>query len=563
MEDLLIEYSDVFAKTDFDLGNFTAIEHSIDTKDAKPIKQRMRRTPACFADEEESHLQKMLDAGVIKPSISDWASAPVLIRKRDGSVRWCIDYRALNAVTVKDVFPLPLIEECLDTLADNTWYSKLDANSAYWQVRIKPEDRKKTAFITKFGLFECIKMSFGLCNAPGTYARVMNLLLRGLTWKTVLAFLDDILVLGTDFQSHLNNLREIFQRFRKYQLKLKPRKCQLFRKSVEFLGRKVSQNGLQIGKQHLEPVKDWPVPTCTREVEQFLGFANYHRSFIKNYAKISSPMYEVTGKKPFSWNHDRQLAFMDLKEKLLEAPVLTLPNNRDYFILDTDASQNAIGAELIQVQKGKERTIAYGSFVLTPEQKRYCTTRKELLAVVRFTRQFRHYLLGRQFTVRTDHSSLTWLLNFKEPQAQLARWMEELSQYDMVIKHRPGRHHTNADGLSRIPDRTAECPNFRPEIELRQLPCGGCAYCTRAHKNWTKFIQDVDEAVSLTKKVHKRSKPVRNMASAMTRLFGMTEELSVKSETNTENDMVKHCPEIGQDNLQAKCAPEIAENWDA
>ena len=523
LKKLLIQYSDVFAKTDFDLGNFTAIEHSIDTGDAKPVKLRMRRTPLCFANEEEAHLQKMLDAGVIQPSISEWASAPVLIRKRDGGVRWCIDYRCLNSLTVKDTFPLPLIDQCLDTLADNLWFSKLDANSAYWQVKIKPSDRKKTAFITKYGLFECVKMSFGLCNAPGTYARVMNLLLRGLTWRTVLAFLDDILVLGTDFQTHLANLKEIFERFRQYQLKLKPGKCQLFRKSVEFLGRKVSKNGLQIGAQHLQPVKDWPIPTCTREIESFLGFANYHRSFIKNYAKITQPLYEITGKKPFKWNLNRQLAFEKVKKKLLTAPVLSLPNNRDYFILDTDASDKAIGAELIQIQDGKERTIAYGSLVLTPEQRRYCTTRKELLAVVRFTRQFRHYLLGRQFTVRTDHSSLTWLMGFKEPQAQLARWLEELSQYDMIIQHRPGKLHVDADSLSRIPDKVKFCPNYTADMDLTRLPCKGCSYCTRAHKNWSKFLKDVDEAVTLTKRVHKPTKLVKNIGSAMVKLFGHPE----------------------------------------
>ncbi len=198
----------------------------------------MRRTPACFVGEEEAHLKKMLEAGVIEESTSEWASSPVLIRKRDGSVRWCIDYRALNKVTVKDVFPLPLVDDCLDTLACNNWFSKLDANSAYWQVGIKPEDRSKTAFHTKYGLYEHVKMGFGLCNAPATYARVMNLVLRGLNWKTVLAFLDDILVLGKDVDEHLVNLGDIFQRLRKYGLKLKPRNVCSFSVKLNFLEEK-------------------------------------------------------------------------------------------------------------------------------------------------------------------------------------------------------------------------------------------------------------------------------------------------------------------------------------
>lgn len=214
LQDVLLSYSDVFAQNEFDLGNFTAIEHNIDTGDAAPIKQRLRRTPACYVGEEEKHLNKLLDAGVIEPSISEWASAPVLVRKKDGTLRWCVDYRALNKVTKKDVFPLPLVYECLDTLTGNVWFSKLDANWAYLQVKVKDSDKGKTAFITKYGSFQFNRMGFGLCNAPGTFSRVMNLVLRGLHWNSVLAFLDDILVLGKDFHEHLSNIKEVLERFR-------------------------------------------------------------------------------------------------------------------------------------------------------------------------------------------------------------------------------------------------------------------------------------------------------------------------------------------------------------
>jgi hypothetical protein len=347
----------------------------------------------------------------------------------------------------------------------------------------------------------------------------MNLVLRGLTWNTVLAFLDDILVLGSDFQSHLTNLRHVFERFRKYQLKLKPRKCVLFTNTVEFLGRKVSTDGLEIGNQHLKPVQDWPRPTCTRHVERFLGFAKYHRSFIKDFAKVSGPLYEITGKAKFQGKKPQQQAFDRLKALLLSAPVLALPNKNDHYILDTDASDRAIGAELIQVQNGEERVIAYGSFILTPEQRRYCITRKELFDIVRFTRQFKHYKLGRQFTVRTDHSSLTWLLGLKEPQGQLTRWMEELSQYDMVIKHRPGKNNGNADELSRIIEDDAACPNYLSGVELKKLSCRGYKYCQKAHEAWTKFLLDVDEVVPLTKRKRVYCHP-RDVSTAMIRLFG-------------------------------------------
>jgi hypothetical protein len=291
---LLLEFSDVFAKDEFDLGSFSDIEHEIETGDARPIKQRMRRVPRCFENEEKGHLDKLESAGIIEPSNSEWASAPVLVRKRDGSIRWCIDYRKLRTVTKKDVYPLPLIDQCLDTLAGNQWFSKLDANSTYYQIRIKKSDRPKTAFTTKYGLFQFVRMSFGLCNAPGTYARVMNLVLRGLTWNIVLAFLDDILVMGKTFDDHLRNLRIVFESFRTYGLKLKPRKCDLFKEEVVFLGRKVDKTGISMGDEYVEAVRNWPTPTATKQVEQFLRFVNYHRNCISHFADVAYPLHKFT-----------------------------------------------------------------------------------------------------------------------------------------------------------------------------------------------------------------------------------------------------------------------------
>ena len=192
--------------------------------------------------------------------------------------------------------------------------------------------------------------------------------------------------------------------------------------------------------------------------------------------------------------------FMGLREALISAPALVLPNSEDKFILDTDASDKAIGAELIQVQGGQEKVVSYGSYALTKEQRKYCTTRKELLAVVRFTRQYRHYLLGRRFTIRTDHSSLTWLLNFREPQGQIARWLEEVSQYDMLVTHRPGKKHVNADALSRRPHEEG-CMEYKETVELDLLPCGGCKYCRRAHYNWGSFLEEVDDVIPLALQV--------------------------------------------------------------
>ncbi len=206
-----------------------------------------------------------------------------------------------------------------------------------------------------------------------------------------------------------------------YQLRLKPKKCSLFQRKVEFLGRWVSPEGLEPSEGDIATVRDWATPKSTKDTERFLGLVNYHRGFIKDYAKRAVPLYQLTGKQPFIWEEEQELAFQDLKNALVSAPVLGLPNATDDFILDTDASDYAIGAQLVQVQGGLERVIAYGSFAQTKEQRNYCTTRKELLAVVRFTRLYRHYLLGRQFILRTDHNSLTWLMSFKEPQGLKAR----------------------------------------------------------------------------------------------------------------------------------------------
>lgn len=496
LKTLLMDFADIFSTDEYDLGLFKGIEHSIDTDNARPIKQRMRRTPPQFLGEEEQHLEKMTKADVMEPSVSEWASPPVLIRKSDGKVRYAIDYRKLNAVTKKDVYPLPLIEECLDTLAGNEWFSKLDANSAYWQIKVKEEDRPKTAFITKYGLFQFKRMSFGLCNAPATYARAMDLLLRGLTWHIVLCFLDDILVMGKSFEDHLDNLKGVFERFRQYGIKLKPQKCDLCKAEVSFLGRTVNKAGMAIGDEYVEAVNRWKIPKNTKEVEQFLGFVNYHRTFISHYSEIANPLTKLTGKKPFQWGPEQQQAFDNLKAALQNTPLLTLPNSKDQFILDTDASDVAIGAELIQVQDGVERVVAYGSFSLSSAQRRYCTTRKELLAIVRFTQHFRHYLLGRAFTVRTDHSSLRWLMSFREPQGQLARWLEVLSQYEMTIQHRPGKSHINADVLSRY-SIDQPCPGMSIFVKPENLPCGGCKHCVRVHEQWQDFV-DIDNVIPLS-----------------------------------------------------------------
>ena len=351
---------------------------------------------------------------------------------------------------------------------------------------------------SKDGLFEFLRMPFSLCNAPATFQRAIQLVFRGMTWKEVLTYFDDINVLGMGFEDHLKNLHKVFEHLQENNLKLKPRKCKFFQTKVPFLGKHTTRDGLAVDPRKIEAVVSWSVPKSKRDVESFLGFVNYHRHHIKDYANLAALLYSVTGKKvEFEWGESQQAAFESLREALVCTPVLTYPNPIDEFILDTDASGTAIGAELIQVQGGEERVISYGSFMLTPPQRKYCTTRLELLALVRFTREYRHYLLGRKFTVCTDHSSLAWLMRFRHLQGMLVCWLEELNQYDMVIQHRPGVKHGNADGLSRLPDPLPYCDCYEAVATLESLPCGGCDFCSHLHHQWSRFEVDVDDVIPL------------------------------------------------------------------
>ena len=450
---LLVEYSDIFANNDSDYGHTNKVCHNIPTGDSPPIRQQLRRIPLYRRDEVKKLLQDMRARQVIRPSNSPWASPIVLVRKRDGSTRFCVDYRKVNTVTRKDAYPLPRVDDTLDTLAGSKWFSTLDLISGYWQVEVDQKDREKTAFTTPEGLFEFNVMPFGLCNAPATFQRLMDLVLAGLQWSSCLVYLDDVIVTGKTFSEHLLRLKEVFDRLREAKLKLKPSKCAFCKSKVTFLGHIVSTEGVITDPGKVDKVKHWPQPTSRKEVQQFLGLANYYRRFVKDFATIARPLHKLTEKTAkFQWTEQCQAAFEKLRNLLTTAPVLAFPDYDRPFILDTDASDTGLGAVLSQVDcEGKEHVIAYASRTLSKAERAYCVTRKELLAVVTFVHQFRPYLIGRKFTLRTDHGSLTWLSNFKHPEGQMARWLEKLQEYNFEIIHRRGRQHQNADSLSRLP----------------------------------------------------------------------------------------------------------------
>jgi hypothetical protein len=342
----------------------------------------------------------MLDRGVIQPSSSAWASPVVLVTKKDGSTRFCIDYRKFNDFTSKDAYPLPRIDDTLDALAGSVYFSTLDLYSGYWQVAMDEKDREKTAFTTRHGLYEWRVLPFGLATAPSTFERLIELVLHGLTWSLCLVYLDDIIVFGKGFDQALDNLETIWIRLREANLKLKPTKCFLFRAQVPFLGHVVTREGICVDPAKTEAVDNWPVPTRVKDVRAFLGLASYYRRYIQDFASIAAPLVALTKKdipRNPPWSDACQNAFNQHKLALVNPPILSYPlRDGGSFYLSTDASNDALGAVLEQDQTDpdgivRRKVIAYGSKTLTRAQRSYCATHKELLAVVVFCEHFKYY----------------------------------------------------------------------------------------------------------------------------------------------------------------------------
>ncbi|XP_041929087.1 uncharacterized protein LOC121693610 [Alosa sapidissima] len=399
----------------------------------------------------------MAAAGVIEPSSSPWAAPAILVRKKDGSWRFCVEYRRLNQVTRKDSYPLPRIDDALDSIAGSCWFSSLDLRSGYWQIELAPEARPKTAFTIGQGLWQFRVLHFGLCNGPANFERLMERVLAGIPRTCCVIYLDDIMCHATDFTGAIGHLEKVFDAIRGAGLKLHPKKCHLFRRQTGFLGHVVGAAGVATDPAKVETVRRWPVPRDGAELRSFLGLASYYRRFIRDFATVASPLHRLTHKgQLFEWTRECDAAFRRLQRALYEAPVLAFPDPRLPFILDTDASDVGVGAVLSQAGEQGEQVVAYFSRSLDRAEKNYCMTRRELLAVVA-VRHFRTYLYGKRFLLRTDHASLTLLLNFKEPEGQMARWLEALQDYDMEIRHRAGRLHGNADALSRRPCAADQC----------------------------------------------------------------------------------------------------------
>jgi hypothetical protein len=448
---VITSYADVFAEPGGPLGRTTLVEHDINTGDAVPIREKLRRYAPKQLQIIDEEVDRMLAQDVIERSESPWSSPIVIVKKKDGSARMCLDVRKLNKVTKKDAYPLPRIDHALSSLRGGRFFCTMDLQSGYWQLPLAEGAKEKTAFSApRRGQFQFKVMPFGLCNAPASFERFMERVLEGLQWESCLVYLDDIIVSGSSVENLAENLSRILGRLRSAGLKLKPSKCTMFGKQVSYLGHVVSEKGVACDPTKVESVRDWPTPQNLHDVRSFLGLAGYYREYMESFSSLAEPLFHLTRKNvPFLWSEECESAFQALKGRLTSAPILAYPDPSKPYILDTDCSLNGMGAVLSQIQDGKERVVAYASKTLSRSQRNYCTTMRELLAVVTFVKHFRHYLFGPPFVIRTDHASLVWLSNFKHPEGMLARWITSLEPYDFRIIHRKGVEHGNADGLSR------------------------------------------------------------------------------------------------------------------
>ena len=453
---LLEKYKHVFEWSEFCPTSTTLTEHKINTGNAAPIRQRPYRLPQAAQKEVQRQVDEMLKNQVIEESQSPWASPIILVKKKceegqEQKFRFCIDFRKLNEVTVKDSNTLPPIDDTVHALGCSKYFSTLDLLTGYWQVPLAEEDKEKTAFIANQKLYQFVKMPFGLNNAPSTFQRLMDTLLRNMTWKYCLVYLDDVIVYSNDFSSHLKRLEVILARFEAAELKLKPSKCCFGMDEVNYLGYKISSKGLQPDHSKTESIAKMPTPSSKDEIKRFLGMLSYYRRFIPNFSTTAACLFELTKDKVvFQWTREAENAFKILKQQLLQAPILLYPDFDLKFSIYTDASNVGIGAALTQVVDGVIHPIAYASRQLSSTERNYSTSEKEMLAIVWASKHFQSYIYGRHVKFFTDHKPLSTITRAKEPTGRLYTLLLKLQDLDYSIVYCPGKHNNLADLLSRL-----------------------------------------------------------------------------------------------------------------
>ncbi|KAL0553793.1 hypothetical protein IC582_007697 [Cucumis melo] len=446
-EPVVRDYPDVFPEELPGLPPHREVEFAIELESGTvPISRAPYRMAPAELKELKVQLQELLDKGFIRPSVSPWGAPVLFVKKKDGSMRLCIDYRELNKVTVKNRYPLPRIDDLFDQLQGATVFSKIDLRSGYHQLRIKDEDVPKTAFRSRYGHYEFIVMSFGLTNAPAVFMDLMNRVFREFLDTFVIVFIDDILIYSKTEAEHEEHLRMVLQTLRDNKLYAKFSKCEFWLKQVSFLGHVVSKDGVSVDPAKIEAVTGWTRPSTVSEVRSFLGLAGYYRRFVENFSRIATPLTQLTRKgAPFVWSKACEDSFQTLKQKLVTAPVLTVPDGSGSFVIYSDASKKGLGCVLMQ--QGK--VVAYASRQLKSHEQNYPTHDLELAAVVFALKIWRHYLYGEKIQIFTDHKSLKYFFTQKELNMRQRRWLELVKDYDCEILYHPGKANVVADALSR------------------------------------------------------------------------------------------------------------------
>ncbi len=469
---MLKRCSGVWRRPDEKLGADVPFRYHLETTTEKPINQGPRRLHPTRMMQAQTEVDRMRDLDVIEASRSPWASPIVLIEKKDGGIRFCVDYRKLNEITVSDAYPLPRCDDLLGSLAGCSFFTALDMEAGYWQIPMSEESKSKTAFVTPFGAWQFKVLPFGLKNAPAVFQRTMDAVLAGVKWVNCLVYIDDVLIYSKSFEEHLKAIEEVFSRLVQHNFKLKPSKCDVLKPELLFLGHLISAQGLKPNPKKVDAVERCPTPATVKEVESFLGLTGYFRKFVKDYALIAKPLYGL--KAEFTWNADCQQAFETLKLALCNPPLLAHPVATAPFILETDACDIGLGAVLLQIgEDGREHPVEYASRLIRVHERNWPVREKEALAILWGCEHFEVWLLQQPFIVRTDHLSLQWL--HKAVGGRLERWAMRLQKFTYKVVAKRGKHNAAADFLSRsgldvAPEHT-HSDEFTSEMVLATRTC--------------------------------------------------------------------------------------------
>ena len=395
--------------------------------------------------EIQRQVEELIAKGLVRESLSPCAVPALLVPKKDGSMRMCVDSRAINKITIKYRHPIPRLEDMLDELHGSRVFSKVDLRSGYYQIRIREGDEWKTAFKTKGGLYEWLVMPFGLSNAPSTFMRLMNQVFRPFIGRFVVVYFDDILVYSQSEEEHLDHLTQVMKVLEKEKLYGNLKKCSFFTQEVTFLGYIVTAQGIKVDESKIEAIRSWPTPSSIHDVRSFHGLASFYRRFIRDFSTITAPMTDVLKQTSFKWNPKAQQAFEEVKKKLTQAPVLALPCFEKIFEVECDASGVGIGGVLTQ----EGRPIAYFSEKLCDSKRKYSTYDKEFYAIIRSLEHWSHYLVANEFILHSDHEALKYIQGQHKLNSRHAKWVEYLQTFHFTIKHKSGKLNKGADTLSR------------------------------------------------------------------------------------------------------------------